>query len=147
MWPEPITTCLASMKYWIWHWDFTTFSLLLSQIISSFPSYLLASQSCNSFNLAMSYAWSEMLIKLWPSLTWACQVLCQVLRLLIRWCCHQTFLHEWVNPHNGRDVDFAELLFLSFTPFSSPSLLYFFLPFSFLIFCGFFSSYWKQILK
>lgn len=95
----------------------------------SFPIYLLASQSCKIFNIAMSYAWSEMLIKLWPSLIWACQVMCQVQRLLIRWCCDQTFLWQWADPHNGRDADSAVLLFLSFSPFSSPSLPQSFLSF------------------
>lgn len=143
MWLEPITLLPWRTGYETGTYG-TTFSFLLSYMIFSFPIYLLASQSCKIFNIAMSYAWSEMLIKLWPSLIWACQVMCQVLRLLIRWCCDQTFLWQWANPQNGRDAGFAALLFLSFSPFSSPSLPYSFLPFSFLIFCIFFSSYWKQ---
>lgn len=132
MWCESITTCLASMKYWIWDWDLWCYFLSSAFLyISSFPIYLLASQRWNFLNIAMSYAWSEMLIKLWPRLTWACQAMCQILRLLIRWCCNQTFLQLWANPYNGRDADFAVLLFLFFSPFSSPCLPCSLSPFSF----------------
>ena len=101
----------------------------------------LASQSCMFFNTAVSLG-PETLIKLWPKLTWV--QICQVLRLLIRWCCDWPSLQQWASPHHSRAADFAVLFFLSFSPSSSPSLPCSLPSFSFLAFCLFVSSYGKQ---